>query len=129
MSFRPSTHAVTHTVTDDDTAIALGSGDLAVLATPRLLAWFEEASCGAVALEETSTSVGTRVEVEHLAASPVGAEVTATATVVHRDGRLIRFQVVAHDAEGAVLATGEVQRVVVDRDRFLSRLDRPLVGD
>lgn len=129
MSFRPSTHAVTHTVTDDDTAIALGSGDLAVLATPRLLAWFEEATCGAVALEETSTSVGTRVEVEHLAASPVGAEVTATATVVHRDGRLIRFQVVAHDAEGAVLATGEVQRVVVDRDRFLSRLDRPLVGD
>ena len=129
MSFRPSTHAVTHTVTEDDTAIALGSGDLAVLATPRLLAWFEEATCGAVALEETSTSVGTRVEMEHLAASPVGAEVTATATVVHRDGRLIRFQVVAHDAEGAVLATGEVQRVVVDRDRFLSRLDRPLVGD
>ena len=129
MSFRPSTHAVTHTVTDDDTAIALGSGDLAVLGTPRLLAWFEEATCGAVALEEASTSVGTRVEVEHLAASPVGAEVTATATVVHRDGRLIRFQVVAHDAEGAVLATGEVQRVVVDRYRFLSRLDRPLVGD
>ncbi len=129
MSFRPSTHAVTHIVTDDDTAIALGSGDLAVLATPRLLAWFEEATCGAVALEETSTSVGTRVEVEHLAASPVGAEVTATATVVHRDGRLIRFQVVAHDADGAVLATGEVQRVVVDRDRFLSRMDRPLVGD
>lgn len=129
MSFQPSTHAVTHTVTDDDTAIALGSGDLAVLATPRLLAWSEEATCAAVALDDASTSVGTRVELEHLAPSPVGAEVTVTATVVHRDGRLIRFQVVAHDAEGIVLATGEVRRVVVDRERFLSRLDRPLVGD
>ena len=129
MSFQPSTCVVTHTVTDDDTAETLGSGDLPVLATPRLLAWLEEATCGAVALEEDATSVGTRIELEHLAASPVGSEVTATATVSHRDGRLIRFQVVAHDAEGAVLATGEIQRVVVDRDRFLSRLDRPLVGD
>ena len=129
MSFQPSTFAVTHTVTDDDTAAALGSGDLPVLATPRLLAWFEEATCSAVSLDEDSTSVGTRVELEHLAASPVGAEVTATATVAHRDGRLIRFQVVAHDSEGGVLATGEVQRVVVERDRFLSRLDRHLVGD
>jgi predicted thioesterase len=129
MSFQPSTHAVTHTVTDDDTAIALGSGDLAVLATPRLLAWSEQATVAAVVLDDASTSVGTRVELEHLAPSPVGAEVTVTATVVHRDGRLIRFQVVAHDVEGNVLATGEVQRVVVDRHRFLSRLDRPLVGD
>jgi fluoroacetyl-CoA thioesterase len=129
MSFHPSTYAVTHVVTDDDTAIALGSGDLAVLATPRLLAWFEEATCSAVGLDDASTSVGTRVEMEHLAASPVGSEVTATATVVHRDGRLVRFQVVAHDVAGTVLATGEVQRVVVDRDRFLARLDQPLVGD
>jgi fluoroacetyl-CoA thioesterase len=129
MSFQPSTFVVTHTVTDDDTAEALRSGDLAVLATPRLLAWLEEASCGAVALDEGSTSVSSRVELEHLAPSPVGAEVTATATVTHRDGRLIRFQVVAHDAEGGLLATGEAQRVVVDRDRFLSRLDRSRVGD
>ena len=126
MGFQPSTHAVTHTVTDDDTAAAVGSGDLEVLATPRLLAWLEEATCGAVGLDAASTSVGTRVELEHLAPSPVGAEVTATATVVHRDGRLVRFQVVAHDAAGTVLATGEVQRVVVDRERFLSRLDEPL---
>jgi predicted thioesterase len=129
MSFQPSTHAVTHTVTDDDTAAALGSGDIAVLATPRLLAWFEEATLGAVVLDDASTSVGTRIELEHLAASAVGSEVTTTATVVHRDGRLIRFQIVAHDAEGKLLASGEVQRVVVERDRFLSRLDRPLVGD
>jgi len=129
MSFQPSTNAVTHTVTEDDTALARRSGDLAVLATPRLLAWLEEAACGAVSLDAASTSVSTRVELEHLAPSPVGAEVTATATVVHRDGRLIRFQIVAHDAAGTVLATGEAQRVVVDRERFLSRLDQRLVGD
>jgi predicted thioesterase len=125
MSFQPSTSAVTHTVTDDDTAIALGSGDLPVLATPRLLAWCEEASCATLGLDDASTSVGTRVELEHVAASPVGAEVTATATVVHRDGRLVQFQIVAHDQDGTVLASGELQRVVVDRERFLSRLPAP----
>jgi fluoroacetyl-CoA thioesterase len=129
MSFQPSTFAVTHVVTDDDTAVAQRSGDLAVLATPRLLAWLEEAACGAVGLDAASTSVSSRVELEHLSPSQVGTEVTATATVVHRDGRLIRFQIVAHDAAGTVLATGTAQRVVVDRERFLSRLDQPPVGD
>ena len=129
MSFQPSTYAVTHVVTDDDTALAQRSGDLAVLATPRLLAWLEEASCGAVGLDAATTSVSSRVELEHLAPSPVGAEVTATATVVHRDGRLIRFQVVAHDVVGTVLASGTAQRIVVDRERFLSRLDQTPVGD
>ncbi len=129
MGFQPSTYAVTHTVTADDTAAAVGSGDLEVLATPRLLAWLEEASSGAVSLDADSTSVSSRVELEHLAPSPVGSEVTATAPVVHRDGRLIRFQIVAHDVEGKVLASGEAQRIVVDRDRFLSRLEEPSVGD
>lgn len=129
MSFQPSTHAVTHVVTDDDTALALGSGDLAVLGTPRLLAWCEEATCAALDLDPASTSLGTRIELEHLAASAVGSEVTATATLVHRDGRLVRFQVVAHDDNGTVLASGEVRRVVVERDRFLSRMADTSVGD
>ncbi|MCW2770287.1 MAG: thioesterase [Aeromicrobium sp.] len=119
--------SVTHTVTTADTASALGSGDLEVLATPRVLAWCEEATCAAVDLSPEQTSVGTRVELEHLAASPVGAEVTATATVVHTDGRLVRFQVSAQDSSGTLLASGEVRRVIVDRERFLSRI-RP-VGD
>ena len=129
VAFQPSTSAVTHTVTDDDTAIALGSGDLAVLATPRLVAWCEEATCAAIDLDDATTSVGTRIEIEHLAASAVGAVVTATATVIQRDGRMVRFQVVAHDDNGTVLATGEVRRVLVDRDRFLSRLAGTRVGD
>lgn len=116
------TASVTHTVTDHDTASALGSGDLEVLATPRVLAWCEEATCAALDLSPAQTTVGTRVDLEHLAASPIGAVVTATATVVHEDGRLFRFQVVAQDADGTLLATGEVRRVVVDRERFLARI-------
>jgi fluoroacetyl-CoA thioesterase len=121
------TASVTHVVTSADTARALGSGDLEVLATPRVLAWLEEATCAALDLAPAQTSVGTRVDLEHLAASPVGAEVTATATVLHTDGRLVRFQVVAQDAAGTLLASGEVRRVVVDRERFLSRITP--VGD
>lgn len=116
------TASVTHVVTSRDTARALGSGDLDVLATPRVLAWLEEATCAALDLTPAQTSVGTRVDLEHLAASPVGAEVTATATAIHTDGRLVRFQVVAQDADGTLLASGEVRRVVVDRERFLSRI-------
>jgi fluoroacetyl-CoA thioesterase len=121
------TASVTHVVTPDDTALALGSGDLEVLATPRVLAWLEEATCAALDLQAGQTSVGTRVDLEHLAASPVGTEVTATATVLLTDGRLVRFQVVAQDASGTLLATGEVRRVVVDRERFISRITP--VGD
>ena len=115
------------TVTDEDTAEAVGSGDLPVLGTPRLLAWAEAATCAAVAsrLDEGQTSVGTRVQLEHVAASPVDAVVTVTASIVHTDGRLVRFEVVAEHAVGddtKVVGHGEVTRVVVDRDRFLARL-------
>lgn len=116
------TASVTHTVTSADTASALGSGDLEVLGTPRVLAWCEEATCAALDLSPAQTSVGTRIDLEHLAASPIGAQVTATATVIYSDGRLVRFQVVAQDADGTLLATGEVRRVVVDRERFLARI-------
>ena len=119
--------SVTHTVTAEHTALAVGSGDLPVLGTPVLLAWCEQASCAALDLESTQTSVGTRVDLEHLSASAVGTEVTATATAIHTDGRLIRFQVAAVDAGGTLLASGEIRRVVVDRERFMSRI--PPVGD
>lgn len=117
--------SVTHIVGDADTAAALGSGDLPVLATPRTLAWLEEATCAALDLDDGRTSVGTRVEVEHIAASPVGATITATADLVHEDGRLLRFRVAAHDGHGTLVAHGEVRRVVVDRARFLQRVPRP----
>jgi predicted thioesterase len=113
------------TVTDADTAAALGSGDLPVLGTPRLLAWCEAATCAALSesLDASQTSVGSRVSLEHLAASPVGATLGVTATVAHVDGRLVRLEVVAeHTDDGRVVGHGEVTRVVVDRARFMSRL-------
>jgi len=121
------TATLSFTVTADDTAEAVGSGSLPVLGTPRLLAWCEAATCAAIspALPEGGTSVGTRVELEHRSASPVGAEVEVTASATYVDGRLHRFTVAArHTGDGAVVATGEVTRVVVDAQRFLSRLPR-----
>ncbi len=110
-----------------DTASALGSGTLEVLATPRLLAWCEAATVAALspAPEPGRTSVGTRVQLEHRAATGVGGRVTVLAEQVHRDGRLARFAVLARDPDGRVLATGEVTRVVVDADRFLARVPAP----
>jgi fluoroacetyl-CoA thioesterase len=114
-------------VTDADTASALGSGNLPVLGTPRLLAWCEAATCAEIeaALGEGQTSVGTRVQLEHLSASPVGAEVEVAASTAYVDGRLHRFTVSArHTADGKVVASGEVTRVVVDSDRFLARISQ-----
>ena len=88
------------TVTDDDTAVALGSGDLPVLATPRLLAWCEAATCAAIdaSVTDANSSVGTRVQLEHVGASAVGSLVRVTATVAYVDGRLVRFEVVVEGA-------------------------------
>ena len=116
---------LTFVVGDDDTALAVGSGTLPVLGTPRLLAWLEAATCACLepVVPDGSTSVGTRVQVEHLAASPVGASVEVTASSAYVDGRLHRLPVGARDASsGKVLAAGEITRVVVDAERFLSRL-------
>lgn len=115
---------LTFTVTDGDTAAALGSGSLPVLGTPRLLAWSEAATCAAIepALPAGATSVGTRVSLQHLAASPVGAAVTVTAESAYVDGRLHRFTVAARHTDGKLVGTGEVTRVVVDVERFLGRL-------
>jgi predicted thioesterase len=111
-----------HVVEPADTALSVGSGSLTVLGTPRLLAWMEGATCAAVqtALDEGQTSVGTRVTLEHVRASRVGASVSVAAELVHVDGRLLRFQVQASHADGVVVAHGEITRVVVDAVRFLA---------
>ena len=115
---------LTRTVGEQDTARALGSGDLDVLATPRLLAWCEAATvaCLSDRLGPDRSSVGTRVQLEHTRATALGGTVEVTAELVHVDGRLLRFDVAAADARGVLVAGGQVTRVVVDRDRFLARL-------
>jgi predicted thioesterase len=94
-----------------------------VLATPRLIALCEEATVAALAgkLAEESTSVGTRVECDHLKPSRVGDVVTAQATLVDVQGRRLGFTVIVTDASGIELARARVMRVVVERDRFLGR--------
>lgn len=116
--------AVRHfTVAEVDTASAVGSGSLPVLGTPRLLAWCEEVTCLAIEplLTPGRTSVGTRVTLEHLAASPVGAEVEVSVSAAYTEPRLVRFTVAARMG-AKLVASGEVTRVVVDAERFMARL-------
>ena len=117
------TASIERTVQESDTAVAVGSGSLPVLGTPVLLAWCEAATCAAIAasLPDGATSVGTRVSVEHLSPSPVGAVLSINAGVAHVDGRLVRFTVAARQ-DGKLVGSGEVTRVVVDAERFLSRI-------
>jgi fluoroacetyl-CoA thioesterase len=118
-----SSASVDLTVTDDDTAIAVGSGDVPVLATPRLVALFEQAAVTAVdgQLAPDQTSVGMRVQIDHLAPTAVGDTVSADATLEKVEGRRLTFTVSARDQRGLVGA-GKVTRVVVDRARFLDKL-------
>lgn len=109
-------------VSEDDTAIALGSGDVPVLATPRIIALVEEATVSALRghLDDSQTSVGVRVQIEHISPTAVGRTVRAEASLEKVEGRRLMFTVSARDDHGLV-AAGKVTRVVVDRDDFLSK--------
>ena len=123
------------TVTDEDTAIALGSGDVPVLATPRLMAWMEAATVAAAMtrLDVTSTTVGVEVWMRHRRATAVGASIEVEVTEVSELDRGLSFEVVAREvpvsegegsgaAPGREVASGRVVRAIVDRAAFLSRL-------
>jgi fluoroacetyl-CoA thioesterase len=114
--------SVTVRVTEADTARALGSGDVDVLGTPRALALAEAATLRAAAasLAPGQTTVGTRVELDHLAPSPVGATVRADAELVYRSGRRLTFDV-RLTQDGREVAAGRVVRAIVDRDRFTAQ--------
>jgi predicted thioesterase len=136
---------VRHVVTEADTAIQAGSGDVPVLATPRLLALAEAACVAALEshLGEGMTSVGTGVALEHRRASPVGTEIEVEAELTELTGRRLVFGFVARhvrpDAGGSagsgpaagdpgddlVVGGGSVERIVVDRASFLTRAGVP----
>ncbi len=121
MPLEPGLHAAfSHTVTDDDTAMALGSGDVPVLATPKVLALAEHATTLAVSghLMDGMTTVGTRVELDHVVPTPVGQSVRVEAVLEEVDGRRLRFGVRVSDAERPV-ATGTVHRTMVTREKFV----------
>jgi fluoroacetyl-CoA thioesterase len=110
------------TVTDADTAQAMGSGDVPVLGTPRVLALVEAATVGATAnrLPPGATTVGTRAELEHRAATAVGRTVVAEARLAKADGRRLTFEVSVREGD-RVVAEGWVERLVVDRQRFVQK--------
>jgi predicted thioesterase len=140
--------SVSAVVADADTAISAGSGDVPVLATPRLLALAEAAAVAAIAphLPPGMTSVGTSASLEHRRASPVGAEVVVEAELTEVDGRRLVFGFIARESahrpgggagagkaagggagaggdgdEDLVVGAGTVERVLVDRAAFLAR--------
>jgi fluoroacetyl-CoA thioesterase len=109
-------------VAHEDTAVALKSGEVLVLGTPRLIALVEEASLHAVAdqLPKGQTTVGMRVQVDHLAPTKVGSSVAAEATLEKVEGRRLTFTVTVTD-HGGLVAAGKVTRVVVETERFLDK--------
>ena len=126
ISLGQSASVVRH-VAETDTAQALGSGDMAVLSTPILLAWLEAATVAVCGASEEQTTVGTRVAVDHLRPSAVGAEITCTATAAEIDGRMVTFKVEArqrHNDQDVLIGRGIITRAVVARERFLAKLDR-----
>ncbi len=123
MPFEPGLNAVVElTVDDGDTAEAMRSGQVPVLATPRVVALCEEAACAAIngCLGPGETTVGMRVQLDHLAPTAVGGSVKAEATLEKVQGRRLTFTVSVNDARGLV-AAGKITRVVVDTERFLEK--------
>ncbi len=117
------THTSKTTVSEANTAIALGSGDMPVFATPAMMALMENAAMLAVAdeLPDGSTTVGGHIESSHLKPSPIGAEVSATATLEKVDGRKLYFKVSASQGD-TVIGEGTHLRFIVDREKFLSKV-------
>jgi len=106
-------------------ASEIGSGRIEVLATPMMIALMEAAAVEAVQeyLPEGWTTVGTRVDVEHLRATPIGGVVTAEATLVKRERRILEFAVTASDSTG-VIGQGDHQRYIINLKRFMEKLER-----
>lgn len=111
-------------VTTDKLAIAVGSGSLKVFATPAMCALMEEASCAAIApfLEKEETTVGTDLQIAHIAPSPKGVIITAEAEIIGFQGREITLSVTAYDAVGKI-GFGTHKRFVVDSEKFQTKTD------
>lgn len=113
----------TNLVEREDTAYEVGSGSLLVYATPCMVALMEGAACEAIAAElpEEKTSVGVELNISHLAATPVGLEVTATAEVTAVEGNIITFRLEAFDEKGKI-GEGTHKRAIVTSQRFLDKV-------
>lgn len=117
------TYTATTKVTQEKSALAMGSGNLMVFATPALVALMENAAMMAVApsLPEGSTTVGGAISIQHTRPSGMGQEVSATARLVAVDGRKLSFELVSHDSSG-VIGEGTHVRFIVDAERFMAKV-------
>ena len=106
----------------EDTAKEVGSGSLLVYATPCMVALMEGAACEAIeeAMDDSKTSIGTQLNIEHISATPVGLDVRAEATVTAVDGKVITFEVRAFDEAGEI-GKGTHKRVIVPTQKFLDK--------
>lgn len=109
-------------VDDTNTAVTMGSGSLKVFATPAMIALIEKAACSALdgQLEDGMTTVGTKLDVAHVAATPVGMTVTADATLTEIDNRRLVFKVVTKD-EKDVIGKGTHERFIVNAEKFTAK--------
>ncbi len=114
----------TTTVVHENTAAFVGAGGVEVFATPMMIALMENAAWRAVAdsLEEGDVTVGTLVNVQHLAATPLGQQIRANAELIKIDGRRLVFKVEAYD-EKRKIGEGQHERFIVNLERFLKRID------
>ncbi len=114
-----------YVVTEADTAVHFGSGTVTVLATPKMISWMEGVSLNAVLpfLPKGYDTVGTSVEVSHLAATPVGMKVRVVAELIAIEGKILTFKVKAYD-EVDKIGSGIHKRAVVELDRFIKRTNQ-----
>lgn len=119
----------TSRVTNDNTADAVLSGTLKVFSTPMMIAAMEAASVDAIRnfLDNDSSSVGTKINIEHISASPVGMNITAESTLREIDGRRLVFDVKAYDDKG-IIGTGIHERVIVNSAKFMDKANKKLGG-
>ena len=115
-------NSVAQIVTENDTALAVGSGSLKVLATPKLIALIEKAAAELVEknLPPEMTSVGMLVNIEHTAPTPVGMKISAEVEITEIDGRKIIFEVKANDERGEI-GRGKHERFIVNREKFQAK--------
>lgn len=115
------------TVTDQNTAKSMGSGVMDVYATPSMLALMENTAFRSVApyLNEGCGTVGTKVEIEHVASSPVGMKITCDSELIAIEGRKLVFHVEAYDAKG-LIGKGTHERFIIESEKFQQKTDRKL---
>ena len=109
-------------VQEHQTASQYGSGLLPVFATPALVALMENTAMQLIKLPEGSSSVGISISVKHLKASPVDSEIKCKATITAVEGRKYSFELVATDATGDIIGEGVHERIVIDIEKFMSKL-------